>query len=130
DVCSSDLYSKQQIAETMEGIGGSLSVDTDGVSVRVLAEHRDIGLEMLTQCLVYPTFPKEEIELAREQVLATLESSKNETSWFARNAAAAALYGPDNPLGRPADGSPANVKSFQQADVVKWHQRYFRPDNC
>lgn len=123
-------YSKQQIAETMEGIGGSLSVDTDGVSVRVLAEHRDIGLEMLTQCLVYPTFPKEEIELAREQVLATLESSKNETAWFARNAAAASLYGADNPLGRPADGSPANVKSFQQADVVKWHQRYFRPDNC
>jgi len=123
-------YSKQQIAEAMEMIGGNLTVESDGVSVRVLTEHRDTGLEMLTQCLAYPTFPKEEIELAREQVLATLESNKNETSWFARNAASASLYGPDNPLGRPADGSPANVKSFQQADVVKWHQRYFRPDNC
>ncbi|MCB9933595.1 MAG: insulinase family protein [Planctomycetes bacterium] len=123
-------YSKQQMAEAMEMIGGNLSVDSDGATARVLSEHRDIGLEMLAQCMIYPSFPQEEIELIRSDVLATLESNKNETAWFARGAASAALYGPDNPLGRPSEGNPSTVRAFTRDDVVKWHQRFFRPDNC
>ena len=128
--CGTRDFTKQQIAETMEGIGGSLGVDSGGADVKVLTEHTDIGLNMLSQVMRYPTFPTEEIELARDQTLAGLEASRNETGWFARNAAAASLYGPDNPLGRPSDGSEKTVKAFSQKQVQGWHDRYFRPDNC
>ena len=128
--CGTRDFSKQQLAETMEMIGGELGVGTSGVSVRVLADQLDTGLNAMSQCLIYPTFPEAEIDLARKQTLAGLESSKNETSWFARMAASAALYGPTNPLGRPGDGTTETVRAFTQSKVKAWHQRYFRPDNC
>ncbi|MBZ0136597.1 MAG: insulinase family protein [Planctomycetes bacterium] len=123
-------FSKQQIAETMQGIGANLSTSDGGVGVRVLAEHTDIGLNMLSQVLVHPTFPADEVELAKQQTLAGIEAARNETSWFARAAAAAALYGPANPLGRSGEGTPASVSAFKREDLQGWHQRYFRPDNC
>ncbi|MCA8917714.1 MAG: insulinase family protein [Planctomycetes bacterium] len=123
-------FTKQQIAETLETIGGELGVSDGGASVKVLTEHTDTGLNLLSQVMQYPTFPDAEIELARDQTLAGLEASRNETGWFARNAAAAALYGADNPLGRPSDGSVKTVNSFSRKQVVDWHSRYFRPDNC
>ncbi|MCB9894457.1 MAG: insulinase family protein [Planctomycetes bacterium] len=128
--CGTRDYSKQQLAETMEMIGGSLSVGSDGGSVRVLSDKLDVGLDALSQCLIYPTFPDAEVDLARKQTLAGIEASKNETSSFARNAASAALYGPKNPLGRPADGTEATVGAFNRSAVQNWHKRWFRPDNC
>ena len=123
-------FTKQQIAEIMQSIGGELSVRQGGASVRVLTEHTDIGLNMLSQVVVHPTFPDEEVELAKQQTLAGIEASRNETSWFARAAASSALYGPNNPIGRPSEGTRDSVSGFTRANLQSWHQRYFRPDNC
>lgn len=123
-------FSKQQIAETMQNIGGQLNTIDGGATVRVLSEHIPIGLEMLSQVLIHPTFPDDEVILARQQTLAGIEASRNETAWFARAAASAALYGPENPIGRPAEGSTDSVGKFTQAQLRDWHQRWFRPDNC
>jgi zinc protease len=128
--CGTRDYTKQQMAEALDNIGAGIGVGADGASIRVLSQHTDVGLEMLSQVLLYPTFPEEEIELGRKQVLASIEASKNETAWFARNAASAALYGPTNPLGRSADGTPETVAAFKRADVLAWHAAYCRPDNC
>lgn len=123
-------FSKQQIAEMMQDIGAQLRVGADGASLRMLSEHTEIGLNVLEQCLVHPTFPEAEVELAKQQVLAGIESSSNETSWFARNAASAALYGPDSVFGRPAEGSKTSVAAFKREQLADWHKRFFRPDNC
>lgn len=123
-------FTKQQIAETMQGIGGEISAMEGGARVRVLSEHSGIGLDLLSQVVVHPTFPAEEVELAKQQTLAGIEASRNETSWFARAAASAALYGPTNPIGRPAEGTPDSVRAFTRENLQDWHSRYFRPDNC
>jgi zinc protease len=77
-----------------------------------------------------PTFPAEEIELLRKQTLSDIESSKNETQYFARAAAAAAVFGPDNPLGQPAQGVEQTVSGLTREHVQQWHRQWFRPDNC
>lgn len=123
-------WSKQELAELLEGVGGSLSAGTDGATVRLLSDHRSLGVRVLAEVLQSPTFPENEVDLLRRQTLAMLEASKNETDWFARAAAMAAVYGPDNPLGRPAQGSEASVRGFTREQVQQWHARWFRPDNC
>ena len=128
--CGTKEFTKQEIAENLESIGGSLSVSSGGASVKILTEHTDTGLRLLSQVIREPVFPEPEVDLARDQTLAGLEASRNETGWFARNAAAAALYGPENPLGRPSDGSLRTVSAFTRKQVQDWHARYFRPDNC
>lgn len=123
-------YSKLQLAELMEDIGGSLGTESDGVSVRVLSEHAATAVNVMAETLITATFPAEEVELLKRQTLAAIESEKDETSSFARAAAAAAVYTPGNPLGQPGRGTSQSVASFTREQVVQWHQRWFRPDNC
>ncbi|MBK8205851.1 MAG: insulinase family protein [Planctomycetes bacterium] len=123
-------WSKQELAEAIENIGASLSVGTDGGTVRMLSEHTPLGIRMLAEVMIHPTFPAEELELLRRQTLASIESEKDETASFARSSANAALYGPDNPLGRPAQGSETTVAAFNREQTAAWHAKWFRPDNC
>ncbi|NUO16707.1 MAG: insulinase family protein [Planctomycetaceae bacterium] len=121
---------KLAIAEAIEGVGGELNVGAGGGSLRVLSEHAALGLDLLADCLINPAFKPMEIELLRKQMLAAIESGKDETSVFARDAANAWLYGPDTALGAPAQGTVASVKSITREDIVKWHKTWFRPDNA
>ncbi|MBX3458420.1 MAG: insulinase family protein [Planctomycetes bacterium] len=123
-------YTKQQLAELLEGIGGSASTGADGVSVRVLSDHSATGLDVLAETMLMPIFPQEEIELLKRQTLAAIEAEKDETASFARAAASAAIYSPGNPLGRPARGTADSVSTFTRELVAQWHQQWFRPDNC
>lgn len=122
-------FTKQQLAEAMENVGGSLSVDATGASSRVLSQYADLALKLSAECLQRPSFPVSEIELMRGQYIAALENAKNETSWFARAAANAALYGPEHSMGRNADGTEATLKAFTRESVLRWHSTWFRPDN-
>lgn len=122
-------YSKQQLAEAIEKLGSSISFDGSGSSMRCMTEHTEASLKLMAEGLLRPTFPQEELELTRTQMLAWMESNKNETAWFSRAAANAAVYGPQNPLGRPAEGSPETIKSFTREQLMAWHSRWFRPDN-
>ncbi|MBE7493105.1 MAG: insulinase family protein [Planctomycetes bacterium] len=128
--CGTENFSKQRMAESVEAVGGELSFHAAGGGFRVLSEHAPLGLRLLAEGLLRPQFPPQEVELARKQILAGMESSKDDTGWFARNAAAAALWGPDQPLGRPAEGTPESVRALTREQVVQWHRRWFRPDNC
>lgn len=123
-------FTKQQMAEAMEKVGGELSLHGSGGSFRVLSEHGELGLKLLAEGLQRPTFPAEELDLLRMQRIAGIESAKNETAWFSRNAANAAVYGPDHPLGRPAEGTAETLKTFTREQVAAWHAKWFRPDNC
>jgi len=128
--CGSANYTKQQLAEAMEKVGGELSFNSGGGSFRVLSQHSALGLKLLSDGLMRPKFPAEELELARKQLLASIEGSKNETGWFLRNAANAAVYGPQSALGRPSEGSAGTVKGFTRDQIAAWHAKWFRPDNC
>lgn len=123
-------FTKQQIAETIQNIGAELSLGGQGGTVKALSEHADTALHLLAQCLQHPTFPESEVELHRAWSLASLEASRNETSWFARTAALATLYGPDNPIGQPLEGTPETVNAITPDKLHDWHRRWFRPDNC
>ncbi|MCC6150846.1 MAG: insulinase family protein [Planctomycetes bacterium] len=122
--------SKLQIAEAIEGVGGQLSLGSGGGSLRVLSENTALGLDLLSDCMLNPAFQRAEIELARKQLLASIESSKDDPGSFARDAANAWLYGADTPFGRPAQGTAETIKGITREDLAAWHQKWFRPDNC
>jgi zinc protease len=80
--------------------------------------------------MLNPAFARTEIELSRKQLLASIESSKDETGSFARDASNAWIYGASTPFGQPAQGTVATIKGISRDDIVAWHQKWFRPDNC
>ncbi|MDC1142996.1 pitrilysin family protein [Planctomycetota bacterium] len=123
-------YSKQELAESIENAGGSLSVSTSGANFRVTSDHTDLGLKLMGEVLMRPSFPVAEVELAKSQVLASIEGSKNNTATYARQAAAASLYGANTPLGQPAQGRADTVSTFTREMLVDWWRTWYRPDNC
>ncbi|MCF6227298.1 MAG: insulinase family protein [Planctomycetes bacterium] len=123
-------YSKQELAEAIEAVGGTLSVSVSGANFRVMAEHTDLGLKLMAEVLLRPTFPEDEITLARSQVLAAIEGNKNNTANYARQAANASLYGANKPLGQPSQGRVDTVSKFDSKTVAGWWGHWYRPDNC
>lgn len=122
--------SKLQIAETIEGVGGQMSLGAGGGTLRVLSETTALGLDVFSDCMINPAFKAQEIELVRRQLLASIESSKDDTGSFARDAAGAWTYGTQNPLGQPSQGTEQSIRGITRDDIVAWHQKWFRPDNC
>jgi predicted Zn-dependent peptidase len=120
--------SAEQIAATIEGVGGSLAAasgeDFFTVSTDVLSDQSDLAFELLGDVTRRPTFPAEELELARTRSLSSLEVELSQPENVATRVFAKEIYG-RHPYGRSA--SPASYKAITRDDVVGFAGRRLRP---
>ncbi|HEV8400124.1 MAG TPA: insulinase family protein [Gemmatimonadales bacterium] len=118
----------EQIAATIEGVGGSLGAsggeDFFTVATDVLTDHADLAFELLGDVTRHATFPAEELELARTRYLSALEVELSQPENVAARVFAKEIYG-RNPYGRSA--SPASYKAITRDDVVSFAGRRLRP---
>lgn len=121
--------SAEQIAEAIESVGGSLSFSGGGGSVKVLSPERKLGLGLLFDSLIRPSFPKDAFALAKARQLSEVEENETQPAVKARQAYAAAVYG-SHPLGRPSAGTPKTVKGLTRDDVAAFHKKTFVPNNA
>jgi zinc protease len=82
-------------------------------------------LDILTDMLVNSTFPPEALERLRAQRLVALEQAKAQPGAIAGRVFPRVLYGDAHPLGQST--TEQTVKAITRADVVDFHQRYFKP---
>jgi zinc protease len=75
--------------------------------------------------LVNSTFPPEALERLRAQRLVALEQAKAQPGSIAGRVFPRVLYGDVHPLGQSP--TEQTVKAITRADVVDFHQRYFKP---
>jgi len=120
--------SADQIAATIEGVGGSLAASTGDdfltVATDVLSDHADLAFELLGDVTRRATFPADEVELARTRFLSSLEVELSQPENVATRVFAKEIYG-RNPYGRSA--SPASYKAITRDDVVSFAGRRLRP---
>lgn len=125
--------SSQQIAETIDSIGGALntfaSTESGIASVQVTSDQLDLGLELLADVILNPTFPAEEIERWRSQALGGLQIDLTDPSYLATVAFERALFA-DHPYGQPAEGTPESVQGFTREDLVAFHKRQYVPNQA
>lgn len=122
-----------QIAEEIDFVGGSLSSSADWdasrASVTVLKKHLDVGLSILSDVVLNPTFPDSEIARVRDQRLASLKQSKAEPSYLADTRMAAVVFG-NHPYGNPAGGTEKSVTAMNRSDFLKFHTTAYLPNNA
>ena len=118
----------EQIASTIEGVGGSiaasagddfLTVSTDGLS-----DHADLAFSLLGDVTRQATFPAQELELARTRFLSSLDVELSQASNVAARAFQKEIFG-RNPYGR--NTSAASYRAVTRDDVVAFAQRRLRP---
>src|SRR5262249_55571822 len=82
-----------EIAELIEDVGGTLSVSSAGGSVRVLAPHRRLGLEVLLECLTEANFPKEAFARQKERLLSDIDEAEEQPETKAAQVFRELVYG-------------------------------------
>lgn len=124
----STKHTGPQIAEMIENVGGTLSLSSGSGSVRALSIHHKLGLGLLLECLMQPTFPKDEFARQKQRLLAQIDDSERQPHTKAMRIFREMVYG-KHPFGRPTSGKRKTVEPLTPADCVAFHKRIFAPNN-
>jgi zinc protease len=127
-----DGLSSLQIAEHVESMGAGLSADSAAdyflVSLKtVTADFADI-LGLAGRIMRSPTFPEIEVELERRLALQDIRSQKEQPFTIAFDQLRQVMY-QNHPYAMSVLGDETTMCRLTRADLVKYHQTYFRPDN-
>jgi zinc protease len=124
--------SKQEIAETIERLGGSLDSGSGRnayyVSLSVLKEDFHTGLELLADVLQNPTFPQKEIDKQRQDTLLAIrrldEDWQNEIErLFRKN------YYKQHPYRYDLVGTEQVVKKIDLDEIQRFYRQTVMPNN-
>jgi len=121
------------IARTLETVGATARVSGGeeyvSLSGRSLSRDFDLMLTLLADQVRNPAFPADELEKSRRQILAGLESSRQNTGTLARIAFMNALYPPGHPYhAATLDEQVAAVKALTREELVAFHKAHYAPD--
>lgn len=122
-----------QIAEEIEFVGGGIGAsggnDSASVNLTVLKKDLDLGLDILSDILINPSFPDEEIKRKVKDTKAGIEKQKDDPSAIAGKEFARLLFG-EHPYGRPVEGTPESLDKITRDDIMKFHADYYAPNNA
>jgi len=120
----------QQIYDGLESNGASFGFDGGTHSISFyghsLAEDLDLLCSTLAEAVRYPTFPVEQVERLRGQLLTGLAIRAQNTSEMASLAFDELLYA-GHPYGRPEDGLIETIRPITREDLVAFQGKYFGP---
>ena len=123
----------QEIAETIDNIGGALSVgggtDLSFVSTLVMKDSYDLSLEMLSDVARNPVYADAEIDRQRQQLLSGMQVSYDDPTYVSGVVFGRLIYGV-HPYGLPSSGTPGSVRQISRADLLAFHQRHYLPNNA
>jgi zinc protease len=123
-------HSFGQINEALESVGAQLGfqggMHTVGFGGKALAEDLDLLLSFLASSLQRPTFPGEETERLRGQLLTGLQRRAHDTRQMARLGFDALLF-PDHPYGRSVHGYEETISGMSTDDLASYYAGHYTP---
>ncbi len=125
--------SAKEIAESIDFVGGTLEAkagrDATTVTLDVVKKDLSVGMDLLSDVVLHPSFRGEELDRQRQQLLSDLEVQYSDPNYLATLAFARTLYG-SSPYGMPEQGTPVTVKKLQREDFVKFHDANYAPNQA
>jgi len=120
-----------QIAEELDSRGVSLSVIVNRHAVALvctcLVEDLSPVLALLADIATHPTFPAEEVETKRGEIVTFIRQDEDSPAAMANEALMAGLYGERHPYGRRPRGSVESVDAIDRAVLQRFHAERFSP---
>jgi zinc protease len=125
--------SAREIAEAIDFVGGSLTAsagkDSTTVTLDVVKKDVHTGLDLMSDVVLHPAFQAEELERQRQQLLSNLTVQYSDPDYLASVVFSRALYGA-SPYGWPEEGTPDTVKQFDPAQLAKFHDANYAPNQA
>jgi zinc protease len=126
--------SATDIANQIAQLGATLvtyaSWDASAVSLATLAENLDRAAPVWADVLLHPNFSQTELERVVDNVIAALAKRKDSPPIVARHVYSRALWGDGHPFAWPNLGTESSLKKTTRADVKRFYDTYFAPNNA
>ncbi len=123
--------SSRQLAEQIDFVGGSLgaqgSEDFTTASVRILKKDIDLGFTLLADILQRPSFPKQEFERVRSQILGEIASDNDNPGHVAMKAFNQLVF-QNHPYRWPVNGTEDTLGKITLADVQNFYAKEYLPN--
>jgi len=120
----------QAIYDALESAGASLGFDggthTMNFGGKALVEDLGLLLDLLVEALRYPTFPAEQVERLRSQLLTGLAIRAQNTGEMAALTFDQIAYA-NHPYSRPEDGYPETVQAISRDDLQAFQKVVYGP---
>jgi len=120
------------ISQTIEESGATLSFENRDESVNFSARCYfgvlDTVLEIISDCLMRPSFPENEIVLARSEILSEIKAEEDDTRSTAYRRLAELIFGRDATYGKDPLGRPEELNRLTRDDLVRFHRDNYSPN--
>jgi predicted Zn-dependent peptidase len=119
------------ISKAIESVGGYLNAFTTReytcVYAKVLPQHTDLAVDILSDAFLHSTFLPEELEKERKVILQEIGMVEDTPDDWVHDLFSESFW-PDHPLGRPILGTAPILEALKREDLVDHFARYFCPD--
>jgi len=121
-----------EIAEEIELAGGDLnaatSLETTAYYARVLKGDTGLGVSILSDILINPSFENEEMERERGVIIQEIGHSHDTPDDLVFDMFQQTSF-PDQPLGRPILGTVETVSKFSPDELRSYRDQYYQPSS-
>ncbi|MBI3273950.1 MAG: insulinase family protein [Candidatus Colwellbacteria bacterium] len=122
----------KEIAEAIDGVGGEFNAFTGeeytGYYVKVSAEHLEHGADVVSDILLRPLFPQEEIDRERGVIQEEIKMYTDMPMRHVQHLWQQAMFG-THPLGMRIDGTNESVSKFMRPDFVNYTKKHYHTGN-
>lgn len=122
--------SADQFSGDLDFIGGSfetgVSVDATTISAEFMKKDLTRGLDLVTDALLRPAFPVEEVSKLVPQRVDGIKSAKDRAQGVLPTYFNAYLYG-KHPYGRPTGGDEVSLASITRDDLAGFYDAFYTP---
>ncbi|MEA2697288.1 MAG: zinc protease [Myxococcales bacterium] len=123
-----------QIADQLSVLGATLNTgsswDASTVSLSTLTKTFDAALDVWADVIQNPRFDEAEFTRVRDNVLTAITRRKDTPPTVAQLAMVRVLFGTHHPYGWPLSGVEESLKKITTAELTKFYQAHYRPNNA
>lgn len=125
-------YSCRKIKESIEGVGGSLngftSEETTCYLVKIPSRYLELALDVLSDMVLNPTFPAQEVEKEKTVILEELKMYRDLPQSYVYELLDELLW-PNQPLGASIIGTVESVNSINRDSLRSFKQQRYTGSN-
>ncbi|AQT70238.1 Protease 3 precursor [Anaerohalosphaera lusitana] len=126
-------HSEAELAEILEtnaiSLAGSANLDTSSIDFSCVAEKVELATELMAEVTKQPTFPAEEFDKLKKQVLTGLQIKSQNPDYLANRELKRRLFG-EHPYSRNVTGEIGDVGGLAVGDLQRWWDTVPRPERA